>query len=369
LNIQITNKSITLSQHATDKALKAMGNITIKDIAKALGNSVSTVSKALNDSSEISSLTKQKIIEYAEANNYKPNRLATSLKNGRSNAIGVVICYINNTFVSQLLDGIQKASLKTGFDVIVMQSFENAENEKSCLDALVLRGVDGILIAPVSESSNAAYLSFIMENHCPIVLFDRISSELKTTKVGINEYKGAVKATQHLVKINRKRIVFITGDKFEQNNPRILGFLKALKILDVAFNPEYMITCDLADTASLDKKISESIRQLRKLNPKPNAIFGATDVITTRTLGILAKLKIKVPEEIAVIGFSNTDIAFALNPPLSVIRQPATDMGFLAFTKLVAIIKGTTENKDATFLLDTAMHLSNSTKIYNVSHK
>lgn len=340
-----------------------MGNITIKDIAKALGLSVSTVSKSLNSSPEISSATRDKVTAFASVNNYKPNRLATSLKNGKSNTVGVVVCSINNTFISQVLDGIQKASLITGYDIIIMQSFENAENERSCIEALVSRGVDGILIAPVGDSSNTAYLSWVITNYCPIILFDRISADVKTVKIGVNEYKGALKATRHLINRNRKRIVFITGDKFGEDNLRFMGFKDALKKYDIVFNPEFKITCNLEDIEALDAMISRSVIQLKASGYKPNAIFGATDVITTRTLGILAKMKIKVPDEIAVIGFSNTDIAFALNPSLSTIRQPAIDIGFLALTNLADMIRCQKMPRQKTVLLDTSIQFRNSSKV------
>jgi LacI family transcriptional regulator len=343
-----------------------MSGITIKDIAKALNFSVSTVSKALNDSYEIGSETKEKIAVYAKANNYKPNRLAKSLKIGQTNSIGVIVCsYFSSTFLAQILDGIQKASFETGHDIIIMQSFENVENERACLDSLISKGVDGILIAPVSETSNSEYLKYINENHCPIVLFDRINSAIETTKIGVNEYKGALEATQHLISINRKRILFITGDKFGENNQRILGYKKALKNLDIPFNPRYMVFCNLENTEELDATIRNTVLELSLLNIKPNAIFGATDVITTRTLGILAELNIKVPEEIAVIGFANTDIAFALNPSLSTIRQPAKDMGYLALTKLVEFIDTPIKKSMPyeTILLDTSIQLRKSTSL------
>ncbi|MFP9116037.1 LacI family DNA-binding transcriptional regulator [Flavobacterium sp. RHBU_3] len=347
-----------------------MSNITIKDIAKALNVSVSTVSKALNNSYEISPGTKQLITDYARENNYKPNRFAKSLKVGHTTSIGVVISsFVGSTFLGQVIDGIYKASYEAGYDIIIMQSLENVENEKNCLDALISKGVDGILLAPVSETSNSDYLNYINDNVCPVVLFDRINPDIRTIKIGVNEYMGALEATQHLININRKRILFITGDKFGDNNQRILGYKKALKNLDIPINPRYMVFCNLEDREELDSKIKESILQLREMNIAPNAIFGATDLITIRTLGVLAQMNIKVPDEIAVIGFANTDIAFSLNPPLSAIRQPAKDMGYLALHKLVELIKldgeGSKRVNPHTVLLETSLQLRNSTDTLN----
>ena len=344
-----------------------MSNITIKDIAKALNFSVSTISKALNNSYEISPETKKIVNDYAKANNYTPNRFAKSLKAGQSRSIGVIISSIvSSTFLAQIIDGIYKASYEVAYDIFIMQSFENVANEKSCLDTLISRGVDGILLAPVSETSNSDYLNYINDNFCPIVLFDRINPTINTTKVGVNEYAGALMATQHLININRKRILFITGDKFGDNNQRILGFKKALKNLDIPLNLRYMVYCNLENLEELDEKIKTSILELREKKIGPNAIFGATDLITIRTLGILAQMKIKVPEEIAVIGFANTDIAFSMNPPLSAIRQPAREMGYLSLKKLVELIdleaEGKKKVKFETILLETELNIRNSTE-------
>lgn len=345
-----------------------MGNITIKDIAKALNFSVSTISKALNNSYEISPETRKIITDYAKAHNYKPNRLAKSLKIGHTNSIGVIVpSFFSTTFVAQVLDGVHKASYESGYDIIIMQSFEDSEIEKASLDAMVSKGVDGILLAPVSETSNSDYLNYINENLCPVVLFDRINPNIKTIKVGVKEYKGALEATQHLISKNRKRILFITGDKFGENNQRIQGYKKALKNLDIPINERYMVYCNLGDTEAMDAKIKSAILELKQQNIAPNAIFGATDVITTRSLGILAQMGIKVPEEIAVIGFANTDIAMSLNPALSAIRQPAKDMGYLALTKLVELIEFQTQGKKLTdfetILLDTTIQIRKSTDV------
>ncbi len=345
-----------------------MSNITIKDIAKALNFSVSTISKALNNSYEISPVTKKIIADYAKANNYTPNRFARSLKAGQSTSVGVIISsFFSTTFLAQIIDGIYKASYEVGYDIFIMQSFENVEKERACLDTLISRGVDGILIAPVSETSNTEYLNYISDNLCPIVLFDRINPSIKTTKVGVNEYHGALEATQHLININRKRILFITGDKFGENNQRILGYQKALKSLDIPINVRYMVYCNLENVEELDNKIKSSILELREKNIGPNAIFGATDLITLRTLGVLAQMQIKVPEEIAVIGFANTDIAFSLNPPLSAIRQPAREMGYLALKELITLIdlevEGKKKTKYETILLDTVLNIRNSTEL------
>lgn len=343
-----------------------MTKITLKDISQALKLSTSTISKALNNSYEISDETKQIVLNYVKEHNYQPNRLAKSLKSGKTNTIGVIACSINNTFFSQVFEGIQQAAIENNYEVIMMQSLENEIIEKKALDSLLFRSVDGILIAPVSENSNVELLQNIHENICPIILFDRISSKINTHKVGSNDFIGAYNATKQLIDINRKKIIFIRGSKFSEDHQRILGYKKSLKDHNIPYNEDYILSCDLDDLNKMDQQIKEGISDYLSRKIIPNAIIGATDVITTRALGILAEMDIKVPDQFAVIGFSNTDIAFSLNPSLSTIRQPADRIGYLALSKMIELIDNKSRIKEYdTILLDTTIQLRNSTKIYH----
>jgi LacI family transcriptional regulator len=345
------------------------GSITIRDIAKALKISVSTVSKALNASDEISGATKKLVGDYAKAHSYKPNRFARSLKAGQTSTIGVMVSsFSGSSFLTQALDGIYRAAFTAGYEVIIMQSFENEENERTGLESLLSRNVDGILLDPVSETSNTDYINHIHETICPVVVFDRINPGIKTIKVGVNEHMGALEAVTHLGNIGRKRILFITGDKFGDNNQRILGYKKALKQLDIPFNPRYMVQVNLENLDELDNKIKTAVGALRETPIKPNAIFGATDLITVRTLGILAEMEVSVPGEIAVTGFANTDLAFALNPALTCIKQPAKEMGELAVQKLTELLSLKAKGKkpagdNQTLLLETSLQIRKSTLI------
>lgn len=345
------------------------GSITIRDIAKALKISVSTVSKALNNSDEISEATKKLVSDYAKANGYRPNRFARSLKAGQTSTIGVMISsFSGSSFLAQALEGIYKAAFTSGYEVIIMQSFENVENERAGLESLLSRNVDGILLDPVSETSNTDYINEIHQNLCPVVVFDRINPGIRTIKVGVNEHMGALTAVQHLSQIGRKRILYITGDKFGDNNQRLLGYKRALKEMDIPFNPRYMVQVNLEDVNELDAKISAVVQELRNSVICPNAIFGATDFITIRTLGILAALGISVPGELAVTGFANTDLAFALNPALTCIKQPAKEMGEQAMLKLAELLALKAKGKKITdhtetILLETQLEVRKSTKV------
>lgn len=344
-----------------------MSNLTLKDISKALQLSVSTISKSLNDSYEISDATKKIVLDFVEKHNYQPNRLAKSLKSGKTNTIGVIACSLNNIFMAQVFEGMQQAALGYNYEIIMMQSSENVTIEQKALELMVSRNVDGILIAPVSETSNKEFLLSIQQNNCPLVFFDRISNSLNTHKIGSNDFAGAYEGTKKLIEINRNKILFIGGATFSEKNQRILGYKKALQDHGIPFNKDFLLLCDLDDTSKIDAQIKKGIQQCLSQKISPNAIFGATDVITTRTLGILSELKIHVPDQLAVIGFSNTEIAFALNPSLSTIYQPANKIGFLALEKMVELLnlKSTSRIEYETILLDTEIQLRNSTRVDN----
>lgn len=338
-----------------------MSKITIKDISKALNLSVSTVSKALSNSHEISDATKLKVQEYAKLQGFTINRVAQSLKLGRTNTIGVIACAVNNDFVSQILDGIQKASMETDYNIIIMQSLEDELIEKSCIEVLEARGIDGLLISPVSENSNISLLQKLQDQKIPVVLFDRIKSKLQTHKFGVKNFDGAFKATQHLLEQGRKNLLHITGTQLSVANDRLNGFKSALTERGLKFNPYNYIACNLKDISTIDQDIRKALEKAFASDNKPDGIFGATDVISIRTLGILAEMGIRVPEDVAVIGFSNMTSAFALNPSLSTITQPASDIGYLSMKELIKIIQLKYEVCNfETVELDTTLHIRKS---------
>src|SRR4051812_42387575 len=180
--------------------------VTIKDIAKALNLSTSTVSRALRGSHEISPETKTLVLEYAEKINYRPNPIALSLKERRSRAIGVVVSEIANNFFSQAINGIESIAYNRGYHVIITQSHESFEREKVNAQHLASRNVDGLLISLSSGTNDITYLKELHEKGLPIVFFDRITDEIKTHKVTANSRFGAFQATEHLINQGFKRI-------------------------------------------------------------------------------------------------------------------------------------------------------------------
>lgn len=341
-----------------------MGNITLKELASKLGLSISSVSKALNNSFEISDETKARVKEMADKYDYKPNILAKSLKTGRSNSIGVIIPYLGNPFQSQVLEGAHQAAYERNYKLVFMQSHENAKLEQDSLKTLQKQNVDGVIITP-SANSNLKYLTQFHQI-CPLVLVDRIDFDLPTFKIGVNSEKGAFDATQHLIDSGRKDILLLCGMNIGVNEKRISGYKKALMANFIPFSHKNIIQVDYGQSRE-DLIINLTQRLKEKLNENSTlmGVLGTTDTLTVSALGILSKLGIKVPEQVSVIGFANTEAAESLNPSLSTIVQPALEIGKKGVEKLIQLI----ESKDRfkidfdTTILDTNIILRDSTKV------
>ncbi len=338
-------------------------NITLQDIAKALNISASTVSRALTDSYQIGAKTKEKVLAYAKEHHYVPNRMARGLKEGRSRSIGVIVCNIDNSFVAQTVDGIDKFYTALGYHIIIMQSKESYEQEKSCIDLLYGAGIDGLLISPSYQTTDFSYLKELQSAGLPVVLFDRLSDEIDTHKVASDHFKGAYDATQHLIKNGYKTIAHINSDtKLNMATARFEGYKKALIDANLPIKEELIKFFDTTSLAMLNHNLQKTITELMSLVHKPDAIFTATDLLSTRCLSVLNQMNYAVPNDVALIGFSNTDLADALFPPLSTIMQPAFEIGQLAAEKLLSLIKDNNPDEPfETFLLATELQAREST--------
>ncbi|MEJ2881193.1 LacI family DNA-binding transcriptional regulator [Pedobacter sp. GR22-6] len=339
-------------------------SVTLKDIAKALNLSISTISKSLNDSHEISAETKQLVLDYAQEHHYSPNRLAKGLKEGKSRSIGVVVCSLENNFAAQMLDGIDSASTGKSYQIIIMQSKESQQQERACIELLYAGGVDGILISPACDTVDFSYLKSLQESGFPVVLFDRLSDQINTHKVGANNFKGAYDATVHLIKNGYKCIAHLnTNTILSIATERLNGYKQALKDYSIPYRPDLLRSCDYSDPKRLISDLEASIQYYMALKERPDAILTSTDQITTRCLALLNKLGYQIPQDIALIGFTNTDLADAFHPALSTVHQPAFEIGQLAASKLISLIeKKYQEPEYETILLETSIQVRASTK-------
>lgn len=329
--------------------------VTIKDIAKALGLSTSTVSRALRGSYEISPETKKLVLEYAEKINYRPNPIALSLKERRSRSIGVVVSEIANNFFSQAINGIESIAYNRGYHVIISQTHESFEREMVTVQHLASRSVDGLLVSLSNETTDLSHLKQLHDKGLPIVFFDRVTNEINTHKVIANNVKGVFEATEHLIQKGFRHIAHITNSpNLSITKERLQGYKEALEKNNIPYDDRLIHYC--YHGGMIYAEIEEAVNKLLKGKPQPDAILAASDRITTSCMTALQEAGKQLPQDIALVGFTNTNMAKLFNPALSVIRQPAFEMGQVATELLIQIIESKRPVTDfETKVLDTEL--------------
>lgn len=312
--------------------------ITIKDIARALHLSVSTVSKALRGSHEISEETKKHVLAYASEHHYKPNPIAQSLKRGRSKSIGVIVCNIDNNFFSQVINGIESVARQKDYNVIITQSQESYEREIANSEHLSSRSVDGLIISLSAETKRVDHLIKLHDKGLPIVFFDRITDEIATHKVIADNFKGAYEATRHLLQQGFRRIAHITSSgSLSITLERLEGYKQALADAGQKPDPKYIKFCQHGGMIKEETRVA--LTELLEMKNRPDAIFTASDRLSTTTLSLLRKMQIEVPQQIALVGFTNSISAEIFHPSLTSVVQPAMEMGQIATDLLIQLIE------------------------------
>ncbi len=309
--------------------------ITIKDIAKALNLSTSTVSRALRGSYEINPETKKLVIEYAEKHNYRPNPIALSLKENKSRSIGVIVPEIDNPFFSQVINGIDAIAYNRGYHVVIFQSHESYKRELINLEHLTSRRVDGLLISLSGETQSVEHLQELHQKGMPIVLFDRVSEEINTYKVVSDNFEGAFTATEHLIREGRRRIVQITASPFLSiTKERVNGYIAALNKYGIPVDESLIRYCGY-DLAAIEKMMEE----LFSGDTPPDGILTVSDRLALGCLAVLKRRKISIPEQIAMVGFTNLKAAYLLEPALTTVVQPSLEMGQRSAELLLDLIE------------------------------
>jgi len=312
--------------------------ITIKDIAKALNLSISTVSKALRKSYEISADTQKLVADYAEQHNYKPNLIAQGLRKGKSKSIGVIVTNIDNNFFSQVINGIESVAHKKEYNVIISQTHESYEREVLTVQNLSSRSIDGLVVSICAETYNVDHFKEVNSKGLPVVFFDRVTNEINTHKVTCNNFKGAYDATQHLIQQGFRRIAHVTSsNSLSITLERLEGYLKALEDNAIDFDENLIKYC--THGGMIYDEVNTAITELLAMNERPDAIFTASDRLSTTTLSILTKMKIKVSKEMGLVGFTNSVSADIFNPPLTAVVQPAFEIGQHGTEMLIQIIE------------------------------
>ncbi len=311
-----------------------MGSVTIKDIAKALNLSTSTVSRALRDSYEISTETKNLVVNYAKEVNYHPNPIALSLKENKSWSIGVIVPEIANNFFSNLINGIDEIAHERNYHVTIYQSKELLEREKDAIIHAFARKYDGLIISLADYTDDLGYIKDLQDNGYNIVFCDRVPDSFECHKVVASNFKGAFEATEHLIKNGRKKIAHITSARnLSTSKERLNGYLAALEKHGIPKNDDLIIYC-ASDSETAFKVIKDMM-----LSQNPDAFFTASDRLALHCYAAINELNLKVPDDIAFIGFTNLKEAYLLSPPLTTVIQPALEMGRTAGDLLINLIE------------------------------
>ncbi|HEX8425535.1 LacI family DNA-binding transcriptional regulator [Hymenobacter sp.] len=340
-----------------------METFTIKDIARELNLSTSTVSRALRGSYEINPETKRLVMECAERLNYRPNPIALSLKGSSSRAIGVIVPQIANYFFSQAINGIEAIAYNRGYHVIIFQSQESYEREMANVNQAMSRKVDGLLISLSSETSDVTHLRDVIDKNVPVVLFDRVSAELNVTQVVADNFGGSFAATEHLIQSGRRRIAHLTIQPWLSiTQERLAGYRAALEKHGLAFD-ENLIRYG---TFGPDE-VGPMVDELMALDPIPDAFFTASDRLAIGCLKALHQRQLAIPEDVSLIGFTNLNVADLLAPSLSTVVQPAQEIGQVAAERLIDLIENKQRAKPVnTVKIPTELIVRDSTRLTEV---
>ncbi len=310
-------------------------SVTIKDIAKKLGISPSTVSRALKDHFEISQETKNAVKKVASEMNYQPNSLALSLRNSRSHTIGVIIPEIIHFFFSTVISGIEDVAYSKGYTLILTQSNESLKREEANIQTLFNNRVDGVLMSLSRESQNLSHIESVMQKGLPVVFFDRVAKDLDCSKVIVDDFLGGYQATQHLIQQGYKRVAHLAGPgDLDIAHQRLKGYKKAHEEAGRTVDEELIIL----NKISSEKETHDAVFDLLR-RKKPDALFASTDMAAMRAIKTATEYGKSVPVDFGVVGFSNWQFTSLTSPSISTIEQPGFEMGQHAAELLIREIE------------------------------
>ena len=300
---------------------------TITEIARELNISPSTVSRALNNHPAISSATKDAVIKLAQKLNYQPNLLALNLLRKKTNTIGVIVPEITSYFFSSVINGIQDLLSTMNVNMIIGQSNESFEEEKSIIRSFASIRVDGFLISPSSETNNFDHLQVLIDNNIPLVVFDRDCEGIEVDKVFVDEYSGAFQAVEHLIETGCKRIAHIAGSStLSTSRHRLDAYKDALAKNGIPVKNEYIVE----SKGFMPEHGIEPTQKLLDLPEPPDAIFAINDGVAIGAMYVIKNAGLVIPDQISVIGFDDDPHSAYFRPSLSTVWQPTYDLGMLS---------------------------------------
>ncbi len=319
--------------------MERKSQITIKDIARELGISPSTVSRAMKNHPDISQKTKDSVRDLAEKYHYKPNAVALSLRSSKTHMIGVVIPKVVHFFFSSVISGIEHVANDAGYNVLICQSDENEEREITSIQTLTSSRVDGILASVSKDTTDFTHFKELLENNIPLVFFDRAVSEVNTDKVIIDDLEGAFKATEHLILKGCRKIIHLAAPQnLIIGQRRMEGYIKALKKHAIPVDESLIIKCDSREEALV------VMRNVYESGVRPDGVFAVNDLTASGVLKVVKQFGYRVPEDVKVVGFSDGFVAYVTDPTLTTVDQHGFEMGKEAALLLLSRINETITN-------------------------
>ena len=336
-----------------------MKKVFLKDIAKGLNVSKTAVSLVLNnkgDENKISQDTQQRIIAYAKEHNYVPNQLARGLSRGKSETIGLIIPNISDTFYAKIAGHVERKAKNLGYTVVFSSSYENPKKEGELIRSMLNRQVEGLIIA--STQQNQKEIRSLKKGNFPFVLIDRHYPESETDYVVVDNFGGSKTATEHLLNLGRRSIGFITlKPGLEAIRQRLLGYKEALSDFNINTKKEFVKELS---PKNYEEEMNLAIEELLKPSNSVDSIVFSTHYLTAFGLRALKKLKIKVPEEVAIVSFDQLSAFDLVDPPITSIIQPVAEIGNLALDILMEKIDGINLKVNSKRVLDTKLEIRRS---------
>ena len=321
--------------------MKQKKEVTIYDIAQKLALSSTTVSRGLNDNATINKHTRKKIQDTAKELGYRHNTFASSLRKQKTNTIGVIIHELNSNFITSVLSGIEKVTAENGYDLLIAHSSESFTKEAANSLNLFHKRVDGLLASLAFDTQGLEHFKHFEEKNIPVIFFDRVEENIENTKVIIDNYKCGYQATNHLIEQGCKRIVLLTASlKRNVYAQRYKGYRDALFDHGIKMEDKLVLVKDLSEQCSV-----EAAHAVLKMKPMPDGAFITNDFSAAVFMQTLKEHGVQIPQDIAVVGFNNDAICKLIEPQLSTIHYPGSDMGEIAARNLINHLKGVSNIK------------------------
>ena len=310
--------------------------VTIYDIASVLNISIATVSRALKNDPVVSKQTKKKISDLAEKMGYRTNHFARNLRNQKTNTIGIIVHELNSNFITSVLAGVEKVTTEAGYDLIIAHSSESFSKEIANAKNLFDKRVDGLIASLSFDTKNLDHFKPFEDKNVPVVFFDRVEQDGNNTVVVIDNDQRGYEATQHLIQQGCQRIVHLTSSlKRNVYSKRFQGYKDALSDNGIPYAEDLLIVNDLSENAAIESAI-----KIIKMDPLPDGAFITNDFVAAVCMRTFKENGIKIPEDIAIVGFNNDAICTLVEPSLSTINYPGIDVGEVAAQNLINHLKG-----------------------------